>query len=153
MPGILFDTYMKDGRQPAGLRCAVAGGDPEERDAFMGGARFIDHRDKRILFIDFGGCDLEEFVGIIKESKKLIAKEPHASVLTMTNVSGAHINPMASKVLKEFTTFNKPYVKAGAVLGATGLLKLEFDIVTKFSSRTLARFDNPEEAMNWLASQ
>jgi hypothetical protein len=60
---------------------------------------------------------------------------------------------MASKVLKEFTTFNKPYVKAGAVLGASGLLKFEFDIVTKFSGRILARFDNPEEAKNWLVSQ
>jgi hypothetical protein len=119
----------------------------------MSGVRFIEHRDKRILHIDFGGCELDEFVGIIKESKKLIAKEPHASVLTLTNVAGAHVNPMASKVLKEFTTFNKPYVKAGAVLGASGLLKLEFDIVTKFSGRNLARFDNPEEAKNWLVSQ
>lgn len=119
----------------------------------MGGVHFIEHRDRRILFIDFGGCDLEDFVGIIKDSKKLISKEPLASVLTMTNVKGAHISPMASKVLKEFTAFNKPYVKAGAVLGATGLLKLEFDIVTKFSGRNLARFDNPEEALNWLVSQ
>jgi hypothetical protein len=119
----------------------------------MGGVRFIDHRDKRILHIDFGGCELAEFVSIIKESKKLIAKEAFASVLTLTNVTGAHINPMASKVLKEFTAFNKPYVRAGAVLGASGLLKLEFDIVMKFSGRKLARFDNPDEAMNWLVAQ
>jgi hypothetical protein len=119
----------------------------------MGAVRFIEHRDKRILHIDFGGCELEEFVSIIKESKKLIAKEPHTSVLTLTNVKAAHISPMASKVLKEFTMFNKPYVKAGAVLGATGLLKLEFDIVTKFSGRKLARFDSPDEAMNWLVTQ
>lgn len=122
-------------------------------DLFMSGVRFIEHRDKRILYIDFGGCELDEFVGIIKESKKLIAKEQHASVLTLTNVAGAHLNPMASKVLKEFTAFNKPYVKAGAVLGVSGLLKLEFDIVTKFSGRSLARFESVEEAKTWLVSQ
>jgi hypothetical protein len=119
----------------------------------MVGVRFIEHRDKRILYIDFGGSELEEFVSIIKESKKLIAKEPHGSVLTLTNVTGAHLSPMASKVLKEFTTFNKPYVKAGAVLGASGLLKLEFDIVTKFSGRNLARFDAKESALDWLVAQ
>ncbi len=119
----------------------------------MGGARFIEHGGKRILFIDFGGVEFEDLVGIIRESKKLISHEPHGSVLTLTNVAGARVNPMTSKVLKEFTTFNKPYVKAGAVIGATGLLKLEFDIVMKFSGRALARFDQAEEAKAWLVAQ
>ena len=119
----------------------------------MGGARFIEYEGKRILFIDFGGVEFEDLVGIIRESKKLISKEAPGSVLTLTNVAGARVNPMTSKVLKEFTTFNKPYVKAGAVIGATGLLKLEFDIVMKFSGRVLARFDTPEEAKAWLISQ
>lgn len=119
----------------------------------MGGVRFIEHEGKRILFIDFGGVEFEDLVGIIRECKKLIVKEVPGSVLTLTNVAGARVNPMTSKVLKEFTTFNKPYVKAGAVIGAHGLLKFEFDLVMKFSGRVLARFDNPEEAKAWLISQ
>lgn len=125
----------------------------QERAGSMGGVRFIEYEGKRILFIDFGGVEFEDLVGIIRECKKLIAKETPGTVLTLTNVAGARVNPMTSKVLKEFTTFNKPYVKAGAVIGATGLLKLEFDIVMKFSGRVLARFDTPEEAKAWLISQ
>jgi hypothetical protein len=125
----------------------------QERVCSMGGARFIEHDGKRILFIDFGGVEFEDLVGIIRESKKLISKEPPGSVLTLTNVAGARVNPMTSKVLKEFTKFNKPYVKAGAVIGAHGLLKLEFDLVMKFTGRVLGRFDTPEEAKAWLISQ
>lgn len=119
----------------------------------MGGARFIEHEGKRILYIDFAGVEFEDLVGVIRECKKLIAKEPLGSVLTLTNVAGARVNPMTSKVLKEFTTFNKPYVKAGAVIGATGLLKLEFDVVMKFSGRVLARFDDVDKAKAWLITQ
>ena len=119
----------------------------------MGGARFIEHDGKRILYIDFSGVEFEDLVGVIRECKKLIAKEAPGSVLTLTNVAGARVNPMTSKVLKEFTTFNKPYVKAGAVIGATGLLKLEFDLVIKFTGRVLARFEQPDEAKAWLVSQ
>lgn len=119
----------------------------------MGGVAFIEHAGRRILSIDLAHCELEDVARVIRESKKLIVKEAQGSVLTLTDVTGAHLNPMSTKMLKEFTAFNKPYVRAGAVVGVSGLLKVEFAIVMKFSGRNLARFPTPAEAKEWLVTQ
>lgn len=118
-----------------------------------GNARFIEHKNKRILLIDFSRCELEEIVSIIREAKKLISMEPPASVLTLTNVTGTHNNAAVVRVMKDFTTFNRPYVKAAAVVGIEGLTKIVFDAILKFSGRTLVAHEDVDKAKDWLVEQ
>jgi len=119
----------------------------------LSGASFNDHRDKRILFIDFSYCELEEVVKIVKQTKELVAKEPPKSLLTLTNCKGIQVNSLMTKVLKELTEFDKPFVKAAAVVGLDVVRKIQFDIILKFSGRNISTFNSIEEAKDWLIAQ
>jgi len=114
---------------------------------------FIEHKNKRILYIDFSNCELEDIVSIIGQSKQFISKESQGTVLTLTNVTDARNNAAVVRVLKEFTTFNRPFVKAGAVVGIDGLKKAVFEAIVKFSGRKLAVHEDVEKAKDWLVEQ
>lgn len=114
---------------------------------------FIEHKGKRILRIDLTGCELEETVVVVREGKKLIAAEPIGSLLTLTIVTGARANSASERVMKEFTAHNKPYVRAGAVVGLDRIRQAVFLAVIKFSGRNLGVFRNAEEAKEWLVAQ
>ncbi|MCX6139205.1 MAG: hypothetical protein NTV54_17120 [Ignavibacteriales bacterium] len=119
----------------------------------MAGAKFIEHRGKRILFIDMSHCELDEIVHAVKETKKLISQQPLNSVFTLTDVRGTIPSSSITRVLKELTAFNKPYVQAGAIVGVDQLRKAVFAVVISFTGRNFSLFDEIEEAKNWLAQQ
>ena len=118
-----------------------------------GSAKFIEYNGTRILMFDFAQCELEEMVPVIREGKQLIAAEPEKSVLTLTDVTGARNNSAAARVMKELAAYNKPYVKAAAVVGLDGLKRIALEAVARFSGRNLTAFDDIEKAMVWLAQQ
>lgn len=119
----------------------------------MASVQFIDVDGIKVLSIDIANAELEEIVGVTKEAKLLIAKEPLKSVLTITNVNGIRIGFGTIKVLKDLAVSNKPYVKAGAVIGLSNLQRIELDIIMKFSGRTFPTFNTFKEASEWLVSQ
>jgi len=116
----------------------------------MAGVKFIEHVGKKILSIDFAHAELEEIVAVIKEAKFLISKEPLKSVLTITNVQGIRIGFGTVRVLKDLAVSNKPFVKAGAVIGLNNLQKIELDVIMKFSGRKFPSFSSFAEAADWL---
>lgn len=119
----------------------------------MAGANFIDFEGKRILSIDIANAELEDIVRISKEVKLLIAKEPPKSVLTLTNVKGIRVHFGTIKVLKDLVLSNKPYVKAGALIGLSSLQTIELDIIMKFSGRSFPTFCGFKEAAEWLVKE
>jgi len=119
----------------------------------MPGAKFLGYKDKRILVIDLGNCDLENMVKIVKEAKVLIAKEPPQSVLTLTNVQGIKFHGLISKVAKEFTEHNKPFVKAAAIIGLDPVRVDDFKEIVDFARREFKVFESSEEAKDWLITQ
>lgn len=119
----------------------------------MGSVKFVEHQGKRILLIDMAHCELDGVVAVIRETKKIISQQPVASVLTLTDVTGTHPNASTTRVLKEFAAHNKPYVRAGAVVGVDKVRKLIYAIVSQFSSRQFGLFETHEEAKNWLVTQ
>lgn len=112
--------------------------------------KFVNHKGKNILLLDFSNCSCEEVLRIIEESRKLIKVQPEHSLLTLTNVEGAHFDFKVVEAMKDFTVHNKPYVRKGAVVGVTGLRKIIYDAVMRFSGRNLPSFDDIEEARDWL---
>ncbi|HEY3316313.1 MAG TPA: hypothetical protein VGL40_13675 [Bacillota bacterium] len=120
----------------------------------MGRIGFIEHKGKRMMRLDFSHSgDGRAIFGAMDEAKQLISKEPPNSVLTVTDVTGAHYDGEMAAAMKEFTAFNKPYVKAAAVVGVTGLLKILYSAVVRFSGRQLVLFDDLEAAKEWLATR
>jgi hypothetical protein len=113
----------------------------------------IQHRGKEILYLDFSNCNVNEVFEVIDTAKKVIRVQQQNSVLTLSNVTGTHYNRDAVQALKDFAHGNKPFVKAGAVIGIDGLKKILYDAVMKFTGRNLPAFDDFEKAKDWLVEQ
>ena len=113
--------------------------------------KFIKHREKEILLLDFSNSGTDEVLKIIEDAKRVISAKPENSLLTLTDVTNARFNEKVGDGMKQFSAHNKPYVKAAAVVGITGLKKIIFGAVMAFSKRNLASFDDVEQAKHWLA--
>ena len=112
--------------------------------------RFIQHEGKKILHLDFSRSRAEDVLVTISTAKKVIAMQPERSLLTLTDVTDARFNDAVAQELKAFTAHNRPYVRAAAVVGVTGLKRIIFEAVIAFSGRKLSTFDNLEKAKQWL---
>jgi hypothetical protein len=119
----------------------------------MSAVTFIEHQGKRILYIDVANCDLEEMMEIFEKTKVLIANEPLKSVLTLTCLSKGSYHGVYRKVAKELTVHNKPYVRAGAIVGLDEATKKEFEEVMRYSHREFKFFDDIPHAAEWLIQQ
>ncbi len=116
--------------------------------------KFIDYKDKKILLEDFSGLKPgEEFYEILEEARKTIHSQPASSVLALFDATDAYFDQNVINQMKEFTASNTPYIKASAVVGITGLLKIALMTVTKFAKRDFKPFNTREEALEWLVAR
>ena len=88
---------------------------------------------------------------IIEECILQVRSQPEKSVLTLTISGGSAFSGDTITRLKQMARDNTPYVKAGAIVGVTGLYKVVFNAVAMFSKRKFYLFDTVDEAMNFLA--
>lgn len=115
---------------------------------------FVEHRGRRILVLDYSGIRTPaEAVREIEKSKEVVAREPPGSVLVLTHVKGAHYNTEVVQALKGLMEHNRPYVKASAVVGLSGIQQAIYRTLVLFSKRTLKPFDDMEAAKEWLVEQ
>jgi hypothetical protein len=114
---------------------------------------FITHKGRAIMYLNFSDCNVDEVLQLIETAKKIIRVQPLHSVLTLTNVSGTKFNREVVEAMKEFAEGNKPFVRAGAVIGIEGLKKIVYDTITRFTERNLPAFDEIEKAKDWLIDQ
>lgn len=120
----------------------------------MAGVQFIRHQDIEVLYLDFSYSNSkEEILRIIEKTKTLISSRPRLSVFTLTNIIDAYFDADINQALKGLAAHNKPYVKAGAVVGLTTVQKIVYNSVLFFSKRQLEICDDLESAKTWLSSQ
>lgn len=119
--------------------------------------KIVTHKDKNIIYLDFSSADMfnnkAEVLKLIQEAKEYIGKQSPNSQLTLTDATDLRFNMELIDILKGFTHHNKPFVKAGAIVGVKGLQKVAYDTVMKFTKRNIPIFSTAEEAMDWLAEQ
>lgn len=114
---------------------------------------FIEHRGVRILLLDFSNVmDGQQALGIIAEARNVVAAQARGSLLTLTNVAGSHFDSTVVTALRELAEHNRPYVRAGAVVGLTGLMRVVFTTLVHLTGRNIRPFDNPDDAKEYLAS-
>jgi hypothetical protein len=130
----------------------ISHGHREAQMPYRDRVRFLTYREKEILLLDFSNSDTDQVMTIIDYAKELISTRPHQSLLTLTDVTSARFNEQVGQGMKEFALYNKPYVKAGAVVGITGLKRIIFGAVMAFTGRKLEPFDSREQALQWLAN-
>lgn len=116
--------------------------------------RFIEHRGTRILFLDFSEVqDKDEALRAIFDAWEIIRTQPPNSLLTLTYVKNSRFDTDIVNALKELAQKDEPFVKAGAVVGLSGLQRVVYRAVTYFSGRHLPAFEEMEEAKDWLVEQ
>ena len=115
--------------------------------------RFITHKGKRILYVDFSDCKVPEALALMEKAKPVFASQSLNSILALDNVTNTGFNSEGVKALGEFVKHNKPFVRAVALFGASDMLKIVFNSTERNSNRTFPLFDTEEEAKDWLAKQ
>ncbi|GAK52774.1 hypothetical protein U14_04031 [Candidatus Moduliflexus flocculans] len=120
----------------------------------MENVQFITYKNVELLVIDFTSTkSVAEFLNVIDEAKTIIASRPLNSLLTLTDVTNSYFDSDIISAMKEYAAHNKPYIKAGAVVGISGARKIIFNSVLFFSGRdNLKMFDTRNHAMEWLCA-
>lgn len=120
----------------------------------MPGTQQIKKNGKDIFFMDFSFLkDKQEIRSVILEGSKFIRSKPAGSVLTLTNIEGMHFNNEVKELFNEFLSGNKPYVKAGAIVGLNGLQQILYNGLMKVSGRDIKSFSSIESASEWLITR
>jgi len=119
----------------------------------MGRVQMVPHKGKQVVYLDLSGLKAGDLHPVVEEAKRLIAGQPKESALILTNVTDVEISKDTSALMKDFTTHNKPYVKASAVIGVEGLKKIIYNAVQAVSGRHISSFETMEQAKDWLVAQ
>jgi len=116
--------------------------------------RFITHKGATILKVDLSHSEtIEANLEVLARAREVIATKPPHSLLLLTDVTKAFFNAKGVAAIKEWSTFNTPYVKASAVLGIVGIYRVVYEVVVKLTGREIVAFTTEAEALDWLASK
>ena len=80
--------------------------------------RFITHQGKQILVVDLSNCSTAEVERIIRAVPEVVTTRPRASVLILSDFTGASFDEEAIWAMRESAVFDKPYVERSAWVGA-----------------------------------
>ena len=114
--------------------------------------RFLNHRDQRILLIDYTGCTEEEVGTVSDHVPEVVTREPQGSVLLLADFSGVKFSRENVQHLKIATARDRPHIKRAAWVLTENLPKAMFDSIKIFSARKFEVFDTRENAMDYLVS-
>jgi hypothetical protein len=112
--------------------------------------RFITHQGKQILVVDLAHCSPAEVENILRAAPDFVTAQPLGSVLLLADFTEASFNEEAVRVMKETATFDKPYIKKTAWIGAQSLPNSFRMEVSDFSKRKFPIFKTRTEALEWL---
>ena len=119
----------------------------------MSAVEFTTHKGVRILFIDLARKRPAQLLEAIREARSVIGAQPAGSLLTLTDVEGSVYDREVADELKAYVTHNKPFVRAGAVVGLNDLKRVTFNFLNRVTGRNLKAFEGLDAAKEWLAKQ
>lgn len=114
-------------------------------------ARWIEHKGKRILFVNGPGLSEAQYIEAMEEMKQAVLKEPEGA-LVMVNIAGIDMTKAVVDKSKEVVEATK---KAGipdrpnVVVGLTGIQKA----VAQLFGRGVHFVDTVEQAKEWLVKE
>lgn len=120
----------------------------------MAEVKFIEHKGRKILLMDFAYSKPEEMLSAVEDAKKTVRKFPGKSVYALVDVRYSPFEQSLADAVKGLAAHDRPYVKLTAIVGVTGLKKLAYSAAIRFSGRgNIIMFDRIETAKDWLAAQ
>ena len=121
----------------------------------MDRVRFIEHKGKRIVLLDFVGIvDPQQGLAAVAEATRFIGAQPvGGNTMTLTDVTDTRYDRKIVEAFKEMTARNRPIVKAAAIVSDSSLHRAAISMIALFSRRKLEVFDSRAQALEWLATQ
>ena len=114
---------------------------------------FITHRGKPIMLLDFSHCEPKELLLMLEEIQHTVAQHDRGSLLTLADLTGAHIDRTVATRMKEVLVRDRPFVKRSAWIGVDSVPKVYYENIKSFSQRDFPPFQTREEAMDWLVEE
>jgi hypothetical protein len=97
---------------------------------------------------------VDDYKKLIDEAKAAIVKYPKSSLYTITNIKDVKFDTEVKRVVSEWMTFNKPYVKSGTVIGVDGMKKIALNTIFALSGRSnMNCVSTKDDAIAWLMKQ
>jgi len=114
----------------------------------------ISHHGITIFHMDFSKLTSEQEIKmVLEESKKHIRNQPPRSTIGLANIEEMHFNNQIKDLFMEFVKGNKPFMKASAIVGVSGLKQVVFNGIMKLTGRDVKSFANEIQAKDWLVQQ
>jgi hypothetical protein len=113
---------------------------------------FITHSGKTIMVIDFSHAEAKEILLLLEEIQHTVARHEKGSLLTLADLTGAHVDRAVATRMKEVLVRDRPFVKRSAWVGVESVPKVYYENIKTFSQRDFPPFKTRQEAMDWLAA-
>jgi len=119
-----------------------------------GRVRFADHEGRRILVTDLSDLTPDQAPAVLDEARQMVAALPkERSLLSLLVVRRMRFDPETIDAMKKVGRENEPWVIATAVVGLSAIGRVVAKVVSTFSGRRYAAFENEEQAKEWLVRQ
>lgn len=108
-----------------------------------------------VLLLNFSGfTDAADSLAHIASARELISRQPPCSLYILLDVTGSRFNTEIVDALRELASHNRPFVRASAVVGVSGVQKTVLEGVVAFTGRTnLKAFPDRNAGLRWLVQQ
>jgi len=106
----------------------------------------------RILRSDYTGLKPEEWVALIQAEHEMIMAEPVASVLLLSDFTGARFTPDVARVLDQLAHEHGDRIRASAVVGPTASMRLAMANTSRQAGRALQAVDSRDEGIRYLVA-
>ena len=119
----------------------------------MDRVRFLTHKGKQVLLLDYHDLsDEDEILAMVEERKSIVFEQPKNSLLTVGNITGAKFSKNALTKIKEANVYDVPYVRRSALVGVDESQQAAVQAVATFSRRNHQIFGTLDEALDWIVS-
>jgi hypothetical protein len=111
---------------------------------------FVTHQGKPIMLVDLSHCKPKEILLLLDEIEHTVARHARGSLLTLADLTGAHLDRAVATRMKEVLVRDRPFVKRSAWVGVESIPKVYYENIKAFSQRDFPPFATREAAMDWL---
>jgi len=117
--------------------------------------RWLTEDQVRILVVDVSHLrHASDVLAVLESAKQPPGLVKPVSIYLLADVTGAVFTTAVVRAARELIEHNRPYVRAGAVVGLTPLQRAVYDIIVRRTRRgNLHPFDTLPEAVRWLKQQ
>ena len=112
--------------------------------------RWIEHKDKQILFADYSNLQGDECKNAVKEFKDFIVNLGKNELLIFVDARNSDLDDVGFEAGRNSTKMIKPYFNKVAIIGIDKGRETLITLVNVFSDIGIKPFDTMEEAIDWL---